>query len=448
MSRQIGDASRGCSAAIGRYASPPMRLLRTQYFFTFAVLGTVLPYISVFFRQVGLQPWHIGLAFAVWSAAQILSPVLVAWAADSHVDPRRLVLLCSLGSGGSLAVLAMMQGFWPVMGVWTLYCLASIPLLPLIDGIYFSIQRQAAERHEPAPPPYHRVRVWGTIGYIVPSLFLFFMIKTNVTAAPLTGAALAALAGLQALLLRDPRPHRKPAVSEDCGDVPDLQRASAGLPTAAAARTLLQPDLLLLCIALFLGQMASTAHAAFYPVYLIERVGMPFEWVGLVSQVGVVFEIFFVLGCGWMIRRLGTRGVLVAGFAGTALRFGLISISVEPAVAVATQVMHGMLVVILGVLPQPLLNRHAGDDCRHSMQGMYVMLMGCGKTAGSLAAGAVAAQALQPVFGWGALLCSIAGVLILLGFRDRAPIPKRDPADTPRLEARRLVPSPGTPGEG
>jgi predicted MFS family arabinose efflux permease len=206
------------------------------------------------------------------------------------------------------------------------------------------------------------------------------------------------------------------------------ERSGPGIPTAAAAKMLLRRDLLVLCSALFLGQMASTALAAFYPVYLVERVGMATKWVGLVAQVGVLFEILFVAGCGLFVRRLGTRGVLIAGLLCSALRLGLLAESQDPIVAVGTQVFHGMLVVVLGVLPQPLLDRHAGDDFRHSMQGLYVMLMGCGKATGSLIGGILAAQSLSQVFGYSAVACVAAAALILFGFRDRlaAVVPQTD----------------------
>ena len=68
-----------------------MRDLRVQYFLTYGVIGAVLPYVSVFFRQAGLSDAQIGYAWAVWSAAVVLSPVLVTLAADAHADPRGLL---------------------------------------------------------------------------------------------------------------------------------------------------------------------------------------------------------------------------------------------------------------------------------------------------------------------------------------------------------------------
>ncbi|CAA9417156.1 MAG: hypothetical protein AVDCRST_MAG64-3076 [uncultured Phycisphaerae bacterium] len=426
-----------------------MRDVRAQFFLTFAVLGTVLPYAPVFFREAGLSQTQVGLAFALWSAAQILSPVLVAWAADTRVDPRRLVLLCMAGSAASLLALGFARGVGPVLGVWAAYCLASIPLLPLLDGIYFSYRNQHERRGVPLPP-YHRVRVWGTIGFIGPSLLLYGLLRGGmpVAGALMSGAVLAGLAAGQARLLRDPRdlPAGFPVLPRDAARPVPLPPAAAadegaradppprpgtGLPTAAAARTLLRPNLLVFCAALFLAQMASTAMAAFYPVYLTERVGIAVEWVGLIAQVGVVVEVFFVWGFGWVADRLGTKGVLVAGLACVAVRLALMAAFATVPVAVGTQLFHGIHVLMMGVMPQTFLDRHAADDCRHSIQGVYVMLMGVGKAAGSLAAGPVAAHSLQAVFGYGAALCAVAAGLALAAFRETPaarPVPPAGPS--------------------
>jgi PPP family 3-phenylpropionic acid transporter len=280
----------------------------------------------------------------------------------------------------------------------------------------------------------------------VPSVLLFGLLAAGmpVAGALMSGAVVAGLAAVQALLLADPRrqPGDAPEASAD-GDCEGgaASPAGPGIPTAAAVRALLQPGLRAFVAALFLSQMASTALAAFYPIYLTERVGLAAKWVGLIAQVGVVFEIFFVLGCGWFVRRLGTRGVLVAGLLGTVVRLGMLAASADPVVAVGSQVLHGALVVVLGVLPQPFLDRHAADDCRHSMQGVFVMLMGCGKVLGSLAAGPVAAYSLQAVFGYGGALCAAGALLATVAFRERRSVTPA-PSETIRGGRQRVAPPP------
>ena len=420
-----------------------MRDLRAQYFLTYGALGTVLPYAPVFFADAAkLTKPQVGLAMAVWSGVQVVTPAAAAWAADARLDPRRLIVACSAVTGTCLLALGQLggAGVGVVLAVWTLYCAASVPMLPLMDGIYFSLRRRDAEMGLPPGRPYHRVRLWGTIGYIVPSVLLFWLLwygVVGVGGALASGVAFAVLAAVQGMRLDDPRspptaaaPASEVVVSPDPvgdGPRPNPPRAGPVLPTAAAARTLLRPPLLAFCVALMLAQAAGAGMATFYPVYLTERVGVAAHWVGVIAQVGVVVEALFIYACGWIVARVGVKGVLLTGLLGTAVRLGLLAASSALSVAVGTQLFHGVYLIMTGVVPQTFLDRHADDDCRHSVQGVFVMLMGCGKVLGNLAFGLVAAVSVQAVFGYGALLCAATAALVTVAFREAQP-------PTPRKE--------------
>jgi PPP family 3-phenylpropionic acid transporter len=389
--------------------------LRVQYFLTYCVMGAVLPFASLVFRQAGLSDAQIGYAWAVWSGAVVLSPVLVTFAADARVDPRRLLALASALTGAALLALGLVRGAGPVLAVWAVYCLASLPVLPLQDGVHFSEQRRRKERGEPERP-YHLVRVWGTVGFIIPSILLFvlFLKGVDLRAAPWTGAACAALAAAQALLLADPRPGRPGAAGPEAG-------GERRLPTVAAARALLRPHLLVFTAAVVLLQMASSVHTAYYPIYLTERVGLDKMWVGVSSNLAVFIEIFFVSGCALLVRRLGVKRLLLLATVATALRYFLIASSGSVPVAFGTQVFHGIFLVAVGVLPQIILDPYAEDRFRHSMQGLFVMLTGSGRVVASVVAGQLAAGVgIGRLYGYAAVLCLVAAGLILFAYREPA----------------------------
>src|SRR5439155_568355 len=68
------------------------RDLRVQYFLTYCVIGSVLPFVSVYFRRSGLTNAQVAYAWTLWSAAVVLSPFVVTLAADAHSDPPRLLV--------------------------------------------------------------------------------------------------------------------------------------------------------------------------------------------------------------------------------------------------------------------------------------------------------------------------------------------------------------------
>ena len=395
-----------------------MRDVRVQYFLLYAVLGTVLPYASVFFRQAGLSAAEVGYAFAIWSAAAVLTPVLITYVADTRVDARRLIAASIAVSGLSLLALGFVNGVWLILGVWTVHCLTLLAAMPVLDGLCFSVRRLREARGQHAPP-YHQIRVWGTLGFILPSVLLFAFLYRGmpVRGAMMSGAIFAAIAAAQALRIRDCAPPAEPTAETPNGAADQQADAAPTMPTAAAARLLLQPGLRVFCAAMFLMQMATAMHGGFFPVYLTEQAGVAAKWVGLIANVGVVAEIFFMLAAGWLTRVLGVKGFFLAGIFGVAARLGLLALFVNAPLAIATQLFHGLHVVTMFVLPQTLVDRYADDRCRHSMQGVFGMFTGTGRVVGSLIAGWLGAGSLQGVMGLGASLALAAAVMVILGLR-------------------------------
>jgi PPP family 3-phenylpropionic acid transporter len=364
--------------------------------------------VSVYFRDAGLSREQVGYAWGIWCAALTLSPALVTMLADARIDPRLLLAFVTAGASACLLALAKVHGVGPLLVVWTGYCLTSMPVLPLLDGIYFSQQRLRAARGEPVRS-YPHVRVWGTIGYMVPSVLLFGLLQRGLALADVleVGAAFGVVAALQAIRIDDPRSPE--------GVASDAHRR---LPTLAAARTMLKPPLLVFVAALLLLQIAGSSHSGFYPIYLTERVGLADKWIGQASNLAVFVEMFFVFGCTALVVRFGVKRLLLIAMAATALRLSLLAVTSNPWVAVGSQVVHGLLVVATGVIPPMVLNDAAEDRFRHSMQGLYVMIGGAGRAAANVAAGPIAAWSLSGLFGIAAGFSVLAGLLILVAFRE------------------------------
>jgi PPP family 3-phenylpropionic acid transporter len=414
-----------------------MRDVRTQYFLLYAMLGAVLPYASVFFRRAGLSAAEVGYAFAIWSGGAILTPVFVTYVADRLMDARRLIAISLAVSGASLILLGFVNGVWMILAVWTVHCFTVLAAMPVLDGLCFSVQRRRESRGQRAPA-YHRVRVWGTIGFIVPSLLLFAFLYRGmpIRGALMSGAIFAAVAAVQALRIRDCDPPGSPRAGEENGGANRDDAGGPDMPTAAA-RALLQPGLRAFCAAMLLVQVATAMHGGFYPIYLTERAGIDAKWVGLIANVGVVAEIFFMLAAGWLTRVLGVRGLFLAGIVGVAVRLGLLALFVNAPVAIATQVFHGLHIVAVFVLPQTLIDRFADDRCRHSMQGVFGMFTGAGRVGGNLLAGWLGTRgSLEGVMGVGAVLALGAAGIVIVGLRrlpdgaeDAGRAPRRDVSD-------------------
>jgi PPP family 3-phenylpropionic acid transporter len=200
----------------------------------------------------------------------------------------------------------------------------------------------------------------------------------------------------------------------------EAERKRSRLPTVAAARALLEPHVLVFCIAMALVHFAAMGYYQFYPLYLTDAIGIEKRWVGLIANLGVVVEIFFMLSFGWLTARLTLRGLMIVGVACLAVRLLLLALVPTHAVAIGTQVFHGMTVLVLHVAPPIYLNTRAADAYRSSIQGLYAMTVAGGaRILGSVVTGRVAEHSLTAMFAGCAGLCVIAAGLFYFAFHER-----------------------------
>lgn len=395
-----------------------MRGIKTQYFLSFSVMGSLLPFFSVYLREQGLTRPQIGYVTSTASVAVLLTPVVVTFLADGWVKGRHLLAAVFVFSGVILASLLRAEGFWSILFLFAIFSLTFAPVTALQDGLQFLTQQKNRREGRPIVP-YHLVRVWGTVGFIVPSVLLFEFLRRGQSTRVILVSAMFFCA-LGAMHTLSPARRAKASPTPDDLDHARLRRRDGQLPTVAAMKAMSEPHVLVFCLAMLLMHMASASYYSFYPLYLTDRVGLGSQWVGVIANIGVGLEIAYMLGFGRLLARWGLKGLMIMGAASMVLRFGLLAASDTIAVAVGTQIVHGVMVLVVHVAPPIFLNRHAEDRYRNSMQGLYVMgVYGCGRILGNLLAGHVAHVSLAWMFCAAAVLCGLALALFSFAFHDR-----------------------------
>ncbi len=336
--------------------------LRRQYFATYMVMGAIAPFMSVWLREQGLSKPQVGSVMTLTGAAVLVTPVVTTAFADAAVATKRIVAGCfvlAILALGGLSIAGLAGAPVVVIGLlYGLYALTQAPLPPLQDGLFF---RTAGAGTGPGAH-YHRTRVFGTLGFIGPSLVLYFVLRETgrTDAALYVGAAAAMLGLLNAWTLPDDRV--KPAAAAAAApSEPAPRRRGASLPTVAAARAVAgDPVMLAYWAAMWLLAAVSGSYYSFYPLYLTEAVGIGREWVGLISNVGVLVELGFMLAFGKLVARFGLKSVVLAGVAAVIVRMVLLAAFPIPVVAVGTQAFHGLMVLLLFVTPPVFLNARGG----------------------------------------------------------------------------------------
>ena len=315
---------------------------------------------------------------------------------------------------GMLALLLPLE-YVAVLLVYAGFSLAHEPVKPMADGVFFAARRRAG-----APPiDCHQVRIWGTVGYLVPGVLVYVALSAGdgIGVIPMLGAAMALFGTINALRLRagDRVPVGAGPGRGDAG--PKLTTASA---VRAALRILGRPAVRRLVIGMFLLQAALAAYAAFYPLHLTEVVGVETRWIGLISNIGVGLEIGCMAAFGWLRSRLGWRWLLIGGTLAHGGRLVLLAASPELAAALSAQLVHGFAIIVLMVASRVLMDEAAGDHLRYTVQGLFTMfVIGGGRLMGSALGGVIAELGLAWVFAASALACGAAAILFARAFPSR-----------------------------
>jgi PPP family 3-phenylpropionic acid transporter len=301
----------------------------------------------------------------------------------------------------SFLALSQIQSFWMFLFVFVFYSLVTAPQVSLQDGLFFGYSKS----HPDTAPPFHRIRVFGTMGFICPSAIMFALIKYGMSIDVMMklAAVICFLGVVNTLFLPDIK--REPSKSNR-------------LPTREALTAMRQKHVLYFCAGLWLMHNVSAAFYAFHPVWLRDVVKLDEEWVGIMANLGVTVEIFFMLAFGFLLHHLGLRKLMIIGMLFTALRMSILAFTSSLPLVIVSQFFHGMMVLIVHVAPPVFLNANARQSFRSSIQGLFAMVIaGTGRVTGNLVAGYLAEINLTVLYSYSIVLCLLAAIVIYWGLR-------------------------------
>ncbi len=447
----------------------PVNAIRRQFLLTFALMGATLPYLSKLLAERDLTEAQIGLILGADGLAVLVCPLLLTAVADRFGRERLLLAASLLGAAGFALALFFAKGFWAHWLAMLGYGFCSVSIVPLLDGLFFRATTDAPDAPTTAnadhttevipprrggptepgveppvlaaaevanpidavaspsakPAAYHHVRAWGTAGFVLPALGLWWWMELGRSAptevlmdgssiagdlpGDLAGRFAAAMGGglgvilliscsvamigaLNALWLPGaarPRREGNPTAPTPTASKPSTARQR--VPTLAAIGACLQRPQGPYLAGQWLLAAGVFAFYFYQPLYLSKVIGIPDAYLGLVVGLGVLLELFWMVAFGRILRALGTRRVILIGGLIVSLRFGLLAAVPTLFVALATQLMHGPMVLAMHVAPPVLLNKAASKEARASVQGVYqTIVLGTARIAAAFAAGAVA----------------------------------------------------------
>ena len=322
----------------------------------------------------------VGYIYSTCNWAGLLAPLFVGLVADRFFNAERVNGVLHLLGAALLWHCAQITDSLEHLFSWLLgYFLCYMPTLALVNTITF---RNVANESEEFP----KIRLWGTIGWIVSGLVVAQSVFGLLPLKVLPGIADAGASAFPMKLAA--------VVSLFYGcysfTLPATLPSGRGTPVSIAKmlgfdalRMLKEPSFAVFALCSFLICIPlSFYYAMTYPFVANTAFG---DKSAGVMALGQVSEIVFMALVPFFFRRFGVKWMLLVGMLAWALRYGVFGLMPSvPGMLVFGIVLHGICYDFFYVTGQMYTDRKAPREIRASAQGLIGLLTyGAGMLAGN-----------------------------------------------------------------
>ncbi len=334
------------------------------YFFYFAFVGAISPFWGLYLRALAFNAFQIGVLMSLLQVMRIFAPNIWGHMADRSGRRSAIVQLAAAGSVLAFCGVFFGSSFWWMFAVMAALSFFWSASLPLVEAMTLS---HLGERID----AYGRIRLWGSIGFIVMVVGLGYAFD-HVSIAWLPWAVLVVMLGIAAFARVIPEAEIL-AHPGDHHSIVDIVK---------------RPEVASLLAACLLMAATHGPYYTFYSIYLVDH-GYGKSTVGWLWALGVLCEIGIFLIIPRIFARVSPRRLILASFALAVLRFLLIAWGVETSWVVwGAQTLHAFTFGTYHAAAVALIHRHFRGRHQARGQALYTSLSyGVGGTLGGLVSG-------------------------------------------------------------
>ena len=309
----------------------------------------------------------IGSCFAI---ASVLGIFFSNQFADRSFAAEKFMAFSHLVGGLAMIGLFFAKSFAPFFALLLIHSLFYVPTISVGNSLAFANLRDPAKE-------FGIIRMGGTIGWILASWPLYFILQGK-TGAALAGAESYAfiVAGVASLALAAfslTLPHTPPKPATEGRDA---------LAWREAMTLLRLPFLAVLFIVTFID---ATIHNGYFVMAFgfLADIGIKPENIMPVMSIGQIAEILTMAALGMVLAKLGWRTTMILGILGHAARFAVFAFFAQSqSVIIAVQVLHGICYAFFFATLYIFIDAAFPKDVRSSAQGLFnLLILGLGDLA-------------------------------------------------------------------
>lgn len=390
--------------------------LSVMMFLQFFIWGAWFVTLGTYLGSINFSGSQIGYTYLMNNIAAILSPFFIGMIADRYFSSEKVLSILHILGG---LVIFFVSNLTTVFGLITgllIYNLCYMPTLALVNAISF-------QQMEDPGKEFPKVRVWGTIGWIVAGLIIMliqykFFEAVERSAIPMKMAGIVSLVmGLYALTLPK-TPPKNVGKEVSIGDILGLK----------ALRLLKERSFLIFVICSLLISIPLAFYYNFTNMFLND-LGM--KGVAGKQTLGQMSEVIFMVLMPWFFVRLGVKKMLLVGMLSWVLRYILFASGNMGSLAWMFYLgilLHGVCYDFFFVTGQIYIDKKADKSIRASAQGFIALVTyGVGLGLGSFISGKIVdlftSEGVKnwPHIWWSpAIFAAAVALLFALTFKDTA----------------------------
>lgn len=324
----------------------------------FVTLGTFLA------NNLAASGSQIGMAFSTQSWGAIIAPFVIGLIADRYFNAERILGILHLIGAVLLYCLYQADNFDSFYPIVLGYMIAYMPTLALVNSVAFAQMKDPSKQ-------FGKVRVWGTIGWIVAGLAISYLFAWDGKEAIEQGLlrntfALCAIASLLLGLFSFTLPQTPPKSAGEKMGIRDV----LGLDALA----LLKDRNFLV---FFLSSILICIPLAFY----YQNANPFLTEIGVTNAtgkmtLGQVSEVLFMLALPVFLNRFGIKITLLIGMLAWVVRYALFALGdAESGIAllIVGIALHGICYDFFFVSGQIYTNSKAGEKVKNAAQGLITL---------------------------------------------------------------------------
>lgn len=324
----------------------------------FLVVGCYLPYLPVWLDWRKLDADQIAVLLAAPLFTRILCTPVISFAADRAGGRRTILIALAWGSLVSFLLLWAADGFWQMLLASILLAINWTTIMPLIETVAVSgIRFRALD--------YGRVRLWGSLSFIVASFGTGVVIglRGPEVVLPLLVASTLLMALAAHLLPQE--------LAGQGASAPSLLR---GLKLEDAAKLVRAPLFLLFLLA---ASLIQSSHALYYSFGSLNwrAQGISGGAIGMLWSVGVIAEVALFAVSGRVIAYSGTARLLMLAGLAACLRWGLMALEPPLWATVLLQTLHAMSFGAAHIAAIHFMTHAVPEDRAATAQGVYAAIV-------------------------------------------------------------------------